>query len=535
MGYTTKDIALIFEPKRVSLAALANFVQFKSKPGAKTYLEANINISAPTGGTNWPVVSVLRFTEPSGVVHVFSGTQVAEDVGGSVYFIDADRTNTAENLRQALLTDKWINANFEVRLPAIVTGSTVANGDTLNIKSKGAGDDFDVLIAAPADPTHKAYTITFVHNTSTNNDSISGEASTIEISLDVYTDAPIFLGANDLPSSSDRLGNFAVTLSKTYSGETLWFDVNGPFAKSSAFNTPPDVPGWFDTGTLRVFRFVARVAGVNNFAFYISNALYVLRGYSKASDPIDLEDYVYINEEIKLLTNKPRTNYVRGQREYLNFILSDIDRDVPAAPNWNMHIFYRAYDTLGKYIGQMSSDTITRLGLSMVNTCVLRIDDVLDLFPAAGLIRVALARGNSVVSNDLEYTVRPEGLHVLRQFSFINKLGGWDSFNFDATPSEEIKVSFDTFTKTVTPAHRKGDGIETVYAAQLDDALTITGAPVSDEVAEWLKEFAASTVVLDGDGNYVIKQEFSTPVSETTKGMQVPQMKYRTSETYTND
>lgn len=537
MGYTTKDIAIIFEPKRVSLSALPNFVQFKSKPGVKTYLEANLKIEANPAvpGTNWPTVSVLRFIEPSGVVHEFHGTTVAADVTGSTYFISTDATNTAENLRQSLLADKWINANFAVRIPSVWVGGTVTNGQVLNIKSKGAGDEFEISITTPNDPTHKAYTLTWVQPTSSNNDSISGEASTVEVSLDVYTDAPIFLGADDRPLNSALLGTFALTLSKTYSGDTLWFDVNGPFAKSTAFNLPPDTFGWFNTNTLRVFRFVARIAGINNYAFYLSNALYVLRGYGEASDPIDLEDYVYISDEIKLLTNKPRTNYVKGQREYLNFMFSDIDRGKPYVQNWTLQILYRAYDTVGKFIGQITSDPINRTALNMVNTCVLRIDTLLAAYPSAGLIKVSLARGTAIVSNDLEYTVRPTSLHTLRQFSFLNKLGGWDSFNFDATPSEEVKVSFDTFTKTVTPAYRKGDGIETAYAAQLEDTLTVVGAPVTDDVAEWLKELGASTVVLDSNGNYIIKTEFSTPISDNAKNMQVPTMKYRLSETYTNE
>lgn len=531
MGYTTKDIAVITEPKRVSLSALPNFVQFKSKPGAKTYLEVNIQINATgTGPTNWPLVTALRFTDPSGTVHLFSGTTNPDDVGGNVYFISADRTDTAENLRQALIADKWVNANFEVRIPSVVTGNTVTNGDTINIRSKGAGAEFNVAIAAPNNAANVAYLITWVQNTSTNNDSISGEASTIEISLDVYTDAPIVIGGDDRPLNSAQLGNFAVSLSKTYSGGDLWFDLNKPFSKSAHFNLPAG-SGWFDAGTIRVFRFIARVAGVNNYAFYQSNALFVLRGYGALSDAIDLDDYVYTLDKIKLLTNKPRTPYVRGQREYLNFICGDLS----TSGSYEFKILYRAYTTAGAYIGRLEGEEIEKTALAMVNTCVLRIDDVLDNYPSAGIIKVALMRENIVVSEDLEYMVRPSSLHTLRQFSFLNRLGGWDSFNFDAAPSEEIKVSFDTFERTVTPAHTKGEGVETVYAAQLDDTLTVTGAPVTNEIAEWLKELAASTVVLDSDGNYVIKTDFTIPVSESAKNMQVPTMKYRISETYTNE
>lgn len=637
MGYTTKDIAVIFEPKRVSLAALPNFVQFASKARAQVPYEAAIKINLqpavwtgnsyynaagllqvsanandkttiidissnagdnfsatlyttapgylviksaggavllstqvllttysgviPAGAAtmlvsngftlqstpsvliegieqlnkDWPALTELVLTEPSGAIHLFTGTTAMENVGGAIYYVAQDKTDTAENLRQALLADPWVQANFDIAVPAVWDGANLHNGDTLNIVSNGYGAEFNIQLSAPGNAGNTAYTITLVHGTSQNGDSISGEATTAEISLDVYVDAPIFLGADDKPTSAAMLGTFAVSLSKTYSGDTLWFDLNSPFSKYGAYNLPPDAPGWFNTGTLRVFRFVARVAAVNNFAFYQSNALYVLRGYGAASDPIDLEDYVYDVEKIKLLTNKPRTIYVRGQREYLNFMFSDEDRGKPYVPDWTVKVVYRAYSTTDKFLGEGFSDQIKRSDLNMVNTCILRIDDVLDQFPTAGIIRVALARGNAIISSDLEYTIRPAALHTLNQFSFLNRLGGWDSFNFDAAASEDIKVTFDTFSKTVTPGYVKGEGVETVYASDLDATQTVVGAPITDEVAEWLKELAASTVVLDSDGKQIIKTEFTATLAEGATNMQVPTMKWRPSETYNNE
>lgn len=641
MGYTTKDIAVIFEPKRVSLAALPNFVQFASKARAQVPYEATIRINAfavewtpgkfynfngdvvdfpdvntrisgpidvsayqgdpyhifgycpgiaycvgfnaagakvltlQLDGVNpvaanfpadittlyltnvftptttptltlddsgvdllsreWAAATVLNIVEPSGAVHSFHGTEDRALVGGSTYFVAGDPSDTAENLRQALLADPWVEANFDVKIPFVWDGENLHNGRTLALVSNGYGAEFNIQLLAPGNAGNTAYTIVLVHGTSQNGDSISGEATTAEISLDVYVDAPIFLGADDKPTSAAMLGTFAVSLSKTYSGDTLWFDLNSPFSKYGAYNLPPDVPGWFNTGTLRVFRFVARVAAVNNFAFYQSNALYVLRGYGAASDPIDLEDYVYDVEKIKLLTNKPRTIYVRGQREYLNFMFSDEDHGKPYAPDWTVKVVYRAYSTTDKFLGEGFSDQIKRSDLNMVNTCILRIDDVLDQFPTAGIVRVALARGNAIISSDLEYTIRPAALHTLNQFSFLNRLGGWDSFNFDASASEDIKVTFDTFSKTVTPGYVKGEGVETVYASDLDAVQTVVGAPVTDEVAEWLKELAASTVVLDSDGKQIIKTEFTATLAEGATNMQVPTMKWRPSETYNNE
>jgi hypothetical protein len=157
-------------------------------------------------------------------------------------------------------------------------------------------------------------------------------------------------------------------------------------------------------------------------------------------------------------------------------------------------------------------------------------DTVLDQYPKAGVMRVALARGTALVSNDLEYTIRPECLHALRQLSFINRLGGWDAFNFDAGMKDEIKPSVETYNKTVTPSYRKGDSIETVYNTTLANTFTIEGAPVTDDVAAWLKELAAACVILDNDGNYIIIEDFTLQVTGDNRDMQKPTIKYRLSQ-----
>lgn len=535
MGYVSKDIAVITEPKILTLSASPNFVQFASKPALKTYLELNLKVNISNVATAIPTKTILRITEPSGAVHAFHGTTVASEVGGSVFFVSANKSDTAENLRQALLANRWINANFEIRIPFIWVGGDGANGETLNIKSKGAGTDFNINVSAPNNTSNVAYQIIWLSNPSVNNDSISGEASTVQIELDVYENGDTFLGGDDRPITAAKLGTHALTMQKTYAGVPLWFELNAIFSQYAAFNRPPLASGWFNTGTARTFRFIAKVRAVNSFAFYQSNALYVLNGYGPASEALDLEPYTLTASTIKLLTNKPRTNYVRGQREYLNFIFRDLDRDAPNPTNYALRIAYRVYSASDAYITTIYGQPISRGNLSIVNTCVLAIDTILDAYPKAGIVRVALARGATILSNDLEYNIRPECLHELQQFTFLNRLGGWDSFNFDSTLRDEIKQSSETYNKTLTPEYGTGDSLETVYSTALANTFTVEGAPVSDAVAEWLKELAAARVVLNGDGDYIIKEDFTLNVTDQAQNMQVPTIKYRLSETYTND
>lgn len=534
MGYVSKDIAAITEPKIISLSALPNFVQFASTPSTKVNFEATVQVNIEDSETDIPTKTLIQITEPSGAVHAFHGTTVVADVGGAVFFVADDKADTAENLRQALTANSWINANFEVRIPSVWVAGAVSNGRVLNIKSKGTGADYIITIVAPNNTAAVAYSIAYVSATSTNDDSISGEASTAQIELDIYEGADIFLGEDDRPLTPAKLGTYTTSLQKTYAGRPLWFDLNALFNQYGGYNRPPEVMGWFDTGTARVFRFIAKVRGVNSYAFYQSNALYVLNGYGYASDEIDLNDYTYNDNEITLLTNKPRTTYVRGQRAFLNFLFKDPLHGA-TENDFIMRVAYRAYTSAGTYLGVIFNHPIHRTQLNVVNTCALNIDGLLDAYPKTGFVKIALARGTTIISNDIEYTVRPDCLHDLTQFIFLNRLGGWDAFNFDNTPVDEIKPAVETYRKTITPAFQKGESIETVYTSSLANSVTVEGAPVTDEVADWLKELAAARVVFDGAGNYVVKEDFILRVSEASENMQVPTIKYRLSETYTND
>lgn len=535
MGYITKDIAVITEPKKVSLSAAPNFVQFASKAAVKTLLEYNVQVNINAVDTDVATKTVLRVTEPSGIIHAFHGTTDPLQVSGTIFYVAADRSDTAENLREVMLNDKWINANLEITIPAVYTAGVLTNGRVLNIKSKGTGLEYNAAFAAPNNVGNAAYTITAVHATSINNDSISGEEVTAEIELDIYTGLDIRLGENDVPITAAKIGTLELVMQKTYAGVPLWFDVNAIFSQYQDFNIPPDTVGWFDAGTARAFRFTARKKAVNSFAFYQSSALFVLSGYGYASEDLDLTPYVYTEAPIKLLTNKPITPYILGQREYLNFILSDFLSGAPSPSDYNLKVVYVAYTTSDQYIGRTESHLQSRALFKTVNTCVLDIDAALALFPKAGIIRVALGRDEAIVSNYLEYLIRPQELHQLTQVSFLNRFGGWDAFNFDAPIKYDAKPQIETYNKTLTPEFKKGGSLETVYTSALEDPRTIEGAPVTDDMAEWLKELAASRVVLDGEGNYIIKEDFSLQVSANSSNMHVPIIKYRLSETYTND
>lgn len=532
MGYITKDIAIITEPKIVSLVGSPNFVTFASKAAAKTYIDVDIKIVATPATPSVESRTVLRVYEASGALHEFHGTTDPSKVGGNVFLVASSAADTAENLREALLAVQWIDANFEVRIPSTWTGSEVISGDTLNIKGKGAGAEFRINILAPNNTANSAYAITWTSNTSTDGDTIKGNVAAVEIELDVYENPDTFLGADDRPIDEDKLGRRVLSLQKTYAGAPVWFDVNGAFSKYREYNAPP-TSGWFDAGTAKKFRFIAKVKGINNYNFYISNTLFSLNGFARVSAPVNMSDYVYGDSSMLLLTTAPARDYVRGQKAFLNFIYSDPQRGQPAPVYPTLYVRYTLLTRGGNVLAQLDRHAVTGAALSVVNSLVLDIDYILDTYDNVGEVRIGLVQEGAAVSNEIIYNVRPECLHDVTQFVFINSLGGWDAVNFDAPVAENVARSADTYNKTITP--QTVGGAENVYTVRVAETFTLEGAPVDDAVAEWLKEFAASPVIFDAAGRQIIIEEFTLAKSDASKNMHTPKLIYRINDTYTNE
>lgn len=532
MGYITKDIANITEPKTVSLAGSPNFVTFASKAAAKTYIDVDIQIVATPATTDVGLRTVLRVYEAGGTLHELRGTTDPEEVGGAVFYVAADTADTAENLREALLAIDWIEANFEVRIPSKWTGGDVVNGDVVNLRGKNAGADFRLNITAPNNTAGSAYVITWTSNVSNDGDTLKGNAGAVEVELDVYENPDTFLGADDRPLDENKLGRHVLTLQKTYTGAPVWFDVNGPFSRYGGFNRP-SAAGWFNTGTAKAFRFIAKVRAINSSAFYISNTLFAVNGFSRLTDPVDMTEFIFSESTFKLLTAAPTLPYVLGQKAYLNFLYSDQQRGQSGAVYPQITVAYSVYSRAGNYIGRVFRHATTGAALYVVNSVALDVSSVVELYPLAGEVRVAVAQDGAIVSNEITFRILPVCLHILREFTFLNRWGGWDVFNFDAAESEEIKRNAQTFSKTTTPD--SVDGPENVYGVTVQDTFTVEGSPVSGEVATWLKEFAASPVILDNKGRQIIIEDFTLNITDTANNMHVPTIKYRLNDTYTNE
>lgn len=510
MGYLIKDIAVITEPARISLSGLPNFIRLASKTTGGTRYQVRV---VPTSAS----AITVTVQDSEGGIRVLTGTTDPEAVEGSVFFISADPLDTAENLKAALLNDAYVTANYDVYSDITWNGGTpTVNG--VVIHAKDMGGEFNLNV------TGAGATVSTISN-GTVNDTIRGSEPVVEVSVDLYRENADQYVHTSPPAGS--LGAPIITLSKSYNGTPVWFDLNGIAAQNLAFTPPPAINTWFNTGTLTAYRALVRKGNHTQTPVYISEVLYALTGYGQLEDPRELMPYVFTAAPVKTLTERPVTPYIFDQREFITLLVG-----APLTGK-NLQLIRRAYDGAGNFLG--SSTIGAALGASNVkgvNSFSFNFNVLITQWPSTVRLTASLIMGGAIVTEPQEYIVRPECLHVKNEFYFLNRLGGWDTFNFDASTSEENKPTGETFTRTVTPDYTAAQGVEGTYLADVETVKTVQGAPISEDVAEWLKQLLAAKVILDMEGRRVLIEDFTLRI--TAGDFVTPIIKYRLSETFTN-
>ncbi|NDV83958.1 hypothetical protein [Bacteroides sp. 51] len=538
MGFKTQDIANVTENKKITLSNNPNFVVFESKSNAYTPVSISLTVRTTyAGSVEYPEQTKIELTETeSGIKHIYQGTNESKNVNDTTFLLNGDRSVTAQNIRNTLLKDSFFSSNFEITIPFNIDGSAINNGYVIYITSKGGGSKYTF--------SFNTLNSTFISisgnpNSSSNSDTIDGGKGNTEIELDVYEDTGIFLGENDAPVNSD-FGTYITTLSKSYYKESLWFETNTLMNKKIGYSTGfLYSDSWVNAGTSLNYRFVAKkYDGLNRIPFYISNVLYIFNGYDYTLNPNDISDYVYDGTKgfdlVKPLTNQPVKKYINGQTEYFNFIFSDAQHSINLSKEYNLGLTYRYFTQSGTYIITSIKHNQNRKLFDVVNTVRLQPDiESIELSSGkvVGYFTVGLSRNGSVVSDELRYDVIPVCYNKIVEFAFLNRLGGWETFNFNGEWSNEFKLDESTnIFKTLLPNYNVSDEIESVYSKTMEEIFTVQSSSISYETVEWLKELATSKAIYElSSKRYVIIQDINLKYNSNDNQYQI-QMKYRYSD-----
>ena len=583
MGYFINGLEIAKEtatPAKVSLVGNPNYIEFSSKAtGANKPVEIQLEIT----GSGWVFIknevngikiyeNRSKFTiieQQTGAKHEFEGTSNTDEIKPGVFYMgpfsqytgsswNYERDKMAESLKNCLLENEFINRNFDVSIPYKNTGGTIGKGEIIYIKSKGYGLEYAFEIDLfkygenqdGEDIRTRFFTIHGNPLDTASNDTIGEGYSNVEIQIELYKDTGIFLGEDDNPANNS-MGSLAMTLTKAYSYSPIWFNLNILENNKipADFLTAED---WVNTCTVNNFRFTARrvISGKNYYdksLFYYSPVLYAITGSRRTLESNDLADYVFDTaerlknteeiEKVKPLSNQPPLFHIKGQTQYFNFILSDAEHSVNISKEYQLGIVFKIYSQSGRLIADEYDHFKARQNFNEVNTVRLNLDKAIEGYENAGKVEAYLAYRYAdevpvVVSKPLIFNILPECLHKVKDFAFLNSLGGWSSFNFPGTEQTEFKTEANTIFKTQTPHYSVSSEIESVYNKNVTEQFTEQTMPITLEACNWLKELSASKAVYElSTKRYVIVDEMNIKPN-TKDALFRLDMKYHYSDSY---
>lgn len=573
MGYfiNGSDIAkATIKPAKVSLVGNPNYIQFEANVAAKG---KPVEIQLKLTGCGYvfirPDVQGIKIYEnissfsiieaESGIEHKFEGTSDPDKLNepGAFYLgkyneysgpaWQYEYHNTALALKEGLEKNEFFK-NFKISI-------SPDDNKTINIVSNGSGKEYVFSFVFRKNSNGRDRTFFGVAGNPAETypagtDTIAIGYDNVGIHLDMYKDTGIFLGEDDTPSDSN-MGTKAITLTKAYSYTPLWFNTN-ILENNTIPTTFLKAEDWVDTGTIKDFRFTAKRVITDKTVshttpFYHSSVLYSIAGYNRTLEKNDLSDYVFDTKErfknveaikrVKPLTNQPQLFHIKGQTQYFNFILSDAEHSKSIGDEYRFGICYELLSQSGQMIAKETKHLKARKDFFMVNTIKLDIDSLLHQYPNTGLVRAYLIysvyESQAVqISHELTFGILPECLYKIKDFAFLNRLGGWSSFNFSETEHTDFKAEANTIFKTQTPHFTTSSDIESVYSKTVTEQFTVQTMPVRRDVCNWLKEMSASRMVYElATQRYIIVDEMNIKPNSKDELYRV-EMKYHYSDSY---
>lgn len=560
--FINKKVAVVNQLSKVTLVHNPHFLEFSSVSKSEG-VQKQIKISILTTELTDPdTESRIVLTESkSNIEHVFIGTYNTDKVNNSTFLIvrkgnvldnnqivDSDKTAramTAQNLCYCFMQNSYLRNNFQI-ISGFETDHTgnITNACSISIVAKGLGRKYSFTEEFPEVFIRKEKAVS---GSVTKYDTLDYNTDAYSVMLDVYSDTGVFLGEDDALNEKNT-GKYLTTLSKTYHEDSIWFDLNTLFSRKTGFsNRFLDSDGWVDAGTISDYRIIGkRNNGKQSDIIYSSGVLYVINGYDYTLNENNMDNYVvdiveYNGLRIKSLTNSPCLNRIKGQKHYFNFILKDQIHKLFITgftlPQSHIGLLYRFFTQSSDYIGEKVCCEQKQKQFDMVNTIELGLDELIAEIEAStnktvGQVEVFLCKDQIEISEPLKYTLVSSKSVTLKDFAFLNRLGGWDSFNFGNESATEFKATADTFYKTLSPRYKASDSLETVFRKNVSEQMIVKTQPIKRDVAEWLRELSTSPAVYElSTKRYVIVDDFTLKYNSKDDLFQI-EMKYHYSDNY---
>lgn len=497
--FKNMNIANVVEPNKVSLSQNSNYTIFsRNDNNLDIITELNISINdLQNPGEISYYFSIIESL--SGTINRFECKDSVGNTEDSItdnQFIRyyGDNPSTLKSLHNCLLRNTYLTTYFNITIPPIIDpDGYLVQGTSISIKSKGTNKNYNFTIDKNGGLVLPVILFFDEISQASTSDSISEGYPLTEIHLNIFTGKTSRIGQSSDFSLLDESPN--TTLTKSYFGEDVWFDIN--IIKDMISN--PFQSGWFDTGTAKSIQFKAtRVRQKENELivrepFFFSDPVFILNGYRRTLEGGDMESYIYDTGNIATpLTKYPLRTHIKGQKQYFNFILAgsnltDIIIGIKYRLETSDGIFISEVDGLSQDIGLFHP----------VNSIELDIDSLLDDYSNAGKVLVYLTKDGNTASYPLEFSILPECINPVNDFIYLNSFGGWDSFNFQQYKDQSFKTESNYHYNTKTPQTGISGEYRSVQFIDIEEEFTLITMPLDKQEYERLQEFVSSKAIYE--------------------------------------
>lgn len=511
MAIINTNIATITDSEDITLVNNPSFIIFKGlNSGNNTIVPFNITIKAYTPTEDLPAAANLLFTEINTLSkHTFQGTKNKNLIAGNsnFFYISTNPTITANNLASCIRNDGWFRSNFDI--------STNSNVITLLARRKNPNVSFRI---EKTTANNSFIDVASTEYIITNNDTLFNSV----VELDVYN------------SPTNR---YITSASKTYVENDVWFDVNNVLNRTIKsypnllFNHNIIV----DSGSSVGYYYKSkRIKDYETEYINTSKNKYVVDGFTRTLEENNLDNYIYnptVDEKIEILTNNLDRYYNVGEDVTANIIIKD-NSDTQTS-DFRVGLLIKYYEN-NKLINENIIDTNDNYNL--INSIYISADKIIvndrTKYFDIVFVKVPISSPDDYyeISSYIRYTVLDK-CNTTKGFLFLNRLGGWDSYYFNADFSTEFKTDATRSFKTLQPNYKISDTYEKVERKDVDEVFVIKSM-ADKKTADWLKELSTSKYVysLDEDNRYVIVTDFDLSISD--KDLFEVTMKYTFADTY---
>ena len=239
----------------------------------------------------------------------------------------------------------------------------------------------------------------------------------------------------------------------------------------------------------------------------------------------DYTQYDLTSSTSKFLTNQPRSGvYIknttdRSTASYMSHIVPGID---PISNTLVLTVYRNSGSTLvvnGTYSPGFNPGNIVHIptGIWNINNAGLgtlintNTDSKYDIFISASTGHISERLTYLIDTNCTKYdTVR---------IQFLNRLGGFDYFNFNLVSKKTVNITRNSFKKVLDYNYSVGDRSETILDIDGHNSYSVQSNWVNQDESNWLEELVTSTEVYvinsDGTSHPIIIDDNSVEIKKT--------------------